>query len=158
MAGAIAPDSSPCDALSNNVLQGPLRPVNRPQSRSGRHREKPPSLRRRSLESLVDQEAAYTISPSTWLAYRPLPGGREGAGSYPVSRTAHECIQNARRGRGGGGAIGRQYAKHAKEWLRHRVPCRTGTTSTTIYCRRLPRNAAELPGFQGHQSTAQRGA
>jgi hypothetical protein len=31
-AGAIAPDSSPCDALLNSVLQGPLRPVNRPLS------------------------------------------------------------------------------------------------------------------------------
>jgi hypothetical protein len=32
MAGAIAPDSSPCDALVDSVLQGPLRLVTRPQS------------------------------------------------------------------------------------------------------------------------------
>jgi hypothetical protein len=46
MAGAIAPDSSSCNALSDRVLQGPLRPVPRPQSGSGRPRERPPSLRR----------------------------------------------------------------------------------------------------------------
>jgi hypothetical protein len=46
MASAIAPVSSPCGTLSDFVLKGPLRPVMRPQSRSARPRERPPSLRR----------------------------------------------------------------------------------------------------------------
>jgi hypothetical protein len=46
MGGAIAPDSSPCHVLSDCVLQGPLRPVTRPQCGSGRPCERPPSLRR----------------------------------------------------------------------------------------------------------------
>jgi hypothetical protein len=46
MAGAIAPDSSLCNALSDHVLQGPLRPVTRPPCGSGRPCERPPSLRR----------------------------------------------------------------------------------------------------------------
>jgi hypothetical protein len=46
MAGAIAPDLSPYNALSECVFLGPLRPVTRPQCGSGRPCERPPSLRR----------------------------------------------------------------------------------------------------------------
>jgi hypothetical protein len=54
MASAITPGSSPCGTLSDFVLQGPLRPVIRPQSRSARPRERPASLRRSFKRFLFD--------------------------------------------------------------------------------------------------------
>jgi hypothetical protein len=73
----IAPDSSPCNAPSDSVLQGPLRPVTRhvhSPGRGGLTKERPPSLRRSFKRSTH-------ISIST-----------DGAGELELRRPVARCI------------------------------------------------------------------